>query len=106
MKTDMSIFMNACTSGDVDTFDRLLNHHYRKFTRFYKVLKEYASLITKIKYEFKTKYTFEADVIFDTKRNMEVIKRDVESEMIKRNVDGDVEVIKKGLRIKIRLQEL
>ena len=105
MKQEMSDYMNAMTSSDLETLEKIISLQYRKFVKFYKLVKDYSGLISKVKYEFNSPSSLDVVLTFNTKRNLENIKKELESSMEKNSYDGIVESVKKGLFISIKLDE-
>ena len=95
MKKSMDSYINDMTSGNLDTLEKIISVQYRKFVRFYNLINEYSSLISKLKYEFNSPSSLDVLLYLDTKRDLNKLCDEIESKMSDNSYDGDVSVVKK-----------
>lgn len=105
MKQDMTEYLNNMTSGSFDTLEKIISLQYRKFVRFYKLVKEYSSLITKLKYTFVDGSTLNIVLVMDPSADMKSIKKELESSIKKSQYEGSIKIQKKNFIISLTLQE-
>ena len=93
------------TSGDLETLEKIISLQCKKFVRFYKLIKEYSGLISKIKYEFNSASSLDILLYLETKRDPKKICDEIESSMQESGYDGNVSVVKKNIFISLFLDE-
>ena len=105
MKKDMIEYLSALSSNDYDAFEKIISLQYRKFVRFYKLVREYSDIISKIKYDFKSPSSLDVVLNFDTKKNISSIKKELESSMKESEYEGEIKLLRKNMYISISLEE-
>lgn len=105
MKCDMAEYLNVLSSGNFDTFEQIISLQYRKFVRFYKLVKKYSHLIDKLKYRFYDASSLDVVMNMDSSSDMKDIKKDLESSMKRNGYDGSIKIQKHNLYISIMLTE-
>lgn len=105
MKKDMTEYFNSLTLGNMDALDVLISFQYRKFVRFYKLIRDYSDLITKVRYEFKSNDSLDIMMTFDSKRSLKSIKDELESSMAKSKYEGKIRIQKKNVYMSLFLDE-
>ena len=105
MKKSMTSYINDMTSGNLDTLEKIISKQYRKFVRFYNLIREYSSLISKLKYEFNSDSSLDILLYFETKRDLKNICSEIESKMDDSEYDGGITVSKKTMYISLILDE-
>ena len=93
------------TSGNLDTLEKIVSKQYRKFIRFYNLIREYSELVSKVKYEFNSDSSLDILLYFDTKRNLKSICSEIESKMDDSEYEGSIELSKKTIYISLILDE-
>ena len=101
----MECYINDMTSGDLETLEKIISLQYKKFVRFYKLIKEYSGLISKLKYEFNSASSLDILLYLETKRDPEKIRDEIECSMRESEYDGTVSVVKKNIFISLFLDE-
>lgn len=105
MKKDMIEYLNTLSSNDFDVFEQIISLQYRKFVRFYRLVREYSEMISKIKYEFNSPSSLDVVLSFDTSKNLSSIKKELESSMKKSEYEGEIKLSKKNMYISLTLIE-
>ena len=105
MKKSMTQYINDMTSGDLETLEKIISFQYKKFVRFYKLIREYSGLISKLKYEFNSTSSLDVLLYMDTKRDLQKLCDEIESAMQKSEYDGAVSVVNKNIFISLVLDE-
>lgn len=105
MKKDVVDYMNELTSSNLNSLEQLISLQYRKFIQFYRLVKDYSDIITKVKYEFNSPSSLDVVLIFDTKRDLKDIKKELISSMEKSKYNGSIKVVKKSIYMSIILDE-
>lgn len=98
-------YVNEMTEGDLESLHTLITVHYKKFIKFYDLVKEYSDIISKIEYEFNSSSALDVAISFNTKMKLDDIKIDVGNKMMNSNYIGVIEVNNKKLLISITLDE-
>ena len=101
----MTEYMNQLTSSSLDNLAIIISCQYRKFCMFYKLVSEYSALITKVKYEFKSISSLDVVLVFKTKRDLNVIRSELESAMEEYGYEGTLTNDKKNIYMSIHLEE-
>ena len=105
MTKSMTEYLNDLTSSDLNTLDQIITLQYRKFVRFYKLIKDYSDNIKKVKYEFSSSSSLDILIVFNTKKNLELAEQGLLSSMESNGYDGDVKTDNKNLYMSIVLDE-
>lgn len=105
MKKSMSDYLNAMTSGKLENFENIISHQYRKFKKFYYMIKDYSESITKVKYEFLDKHTLNVSLTFETKRRLSDIKKELESSIEGTDYQCEFKISKKVMKLAITYKE-
>lgn len=105
MKKEMSDYINGMTENNLETLEQIITLQYRKFIQFYKLVKEYSGIITKVKYQFISPSSLDVLLVLNTKRDLSNLKKELEKSMEKSKYDGSVKVVKKNIFISIILEE-
>lgn len=106
MKNDMAEYLNALASGNFDTFEQIISLQYRKFVRFYKLVKQYSRSIDKLKYHFHDAESLDVVLNMESGSDMKDIKKELESSMERNGYDGSIKIQKNNLHISIVLAEV
>ena len=105
MKADMAEYLNALVSDDFDTFEQIISLQYRKFTRFYKLVKNYSSQIEKLRYSFTDPSSLDITLYMNDNTDMKELKNDIETSMERNGYEGILRIQKKNLHMSIILAE-
>jgi hypothetical protein len=98
-------YINDLSDSNLETLEQIISLQYRKFIRFYQLIEKYSGIIKKVQYEFISPSSLDVVLIFDTKRKLENIKKEIDDEMEKLKYDGSTEVKKKTIAMSIVLDE-
>ena len=79
----------------------IISCQYRKFTKFYKSIRNYSSYITKIKYEFFTPEYLNLSVTFDIDKSLSDIKKELESSISGNGYDCKIKIKGKQMKFSI-----
>ena len=102
----MTEYMNSLTGDNLDTLEKIISHQYRKFVRFYFLVKEYSDIIDKLCYEFNSESSLDIIIKFKSKKDdLKSIKKELDKMISKNDYIGSVEIIKKDMMISISMEE-
>jgi len=105
MNKDYFSYVNDMTEGNLESLYQLISLQYKKFVRFYNLVKDYSSIVSKIKYEFKSSSSLDVEIYFNTKRKLENIKEEFDEKILNSDYTGNIEVGKNKLLMSIILDE-
>lgn len=105
MKNDMLEYIDGLASGDLDTFEQLISHQYRKFIKFYRLVEGYSSSIHNLKYEFNSPVSLNVVLVLGTKKAADKIKPELESAIEKSDYTGVITIDGKEISISIEFDE-
>lgn len=104
MKKSLTEYLSVLTNADVDIFEEILSKKYRKFIKFFTLVKDYTEYISKLEYELSdsdtlcVKIVFTKSVSFDDKQEMINGWRDIGYQV-------DSKISGKKMRLQIRYAE-
>ena len=64
MKKSLTEYASALSNSRMEVLEELICKKYRKFIRFFRLMKDYSEYITKLDYEFTDKDTLSINVSF------------------------------------------
>lgn len=105
MREDMAEFLNAMTLGDLDTFEEIISHQYKKFVKFYKIVKKFASSIERLKYEFDSSESLNVVITLEDDADRKAIKSHIQKSIDGSKYEGNVRMSKSNLYISLTLVE-
>lgn len=62
MKKSMTDYVSALSGSNMEVFEDIIANKYRKFVKFFKIMKDYSEYITKLNYEFSDKNTLSIEI--------------------------------------------
>ena len=105
MKKDMLEYIDGLASGDLETFEQIISHQYKKFVRFYRLVENYSSYINSLKYEFNSPVSLDVILVLNTNKNADKIKPELELSIENSDYTGTVDIQGKNLHISIEFDE-
>ena len=74
MKATLTEFISVLSKKNRKTLEDLLANKYRKFIKFFYLMKDYTDNIEKLKYNFSSKEILNIDIIFSKKVDVDLKK--------------------------------
>ena len=105
MEKNYFSYVNEITEGNLESLYQLISLQYKKFVRFYSLVKDYSSLITKVKYEFNSPSSLDVVLYFQTTKKLATIKKEFDDKIANSDYSGTIEVGKNKLSMSIVLDE-
>lgn len=105
MREDMAEYLNAMTMGDLDTLEEIISHQYRKFVRFYKIVKRYSSSIAKLKYDFRGSSSLDVVLILEKGVEPKTIKSGLQNAIDVSKYEGSLKIAKNCIHVSLTLEE-
>ena len=75
MKATLTEFISVLSKKNRKTLEDLLANKYRKFIKFFYLMKDYTDNIEKLKYNFSSKEILNIDIIFSKKVDVDLKKK-------------------------------
>jgi hypothetical protein len=104
MKQSLTEYASALSGSSIELLEEIVGTKYRKFIRFYEILKDQSEAIKKMEYEFSDKtelsvnVTFTKSVSLDSKQDL-IAKMEQAGYQISSKIDG------KKMKLKIKYKE-
>ena len=105
MNQNMAEYLNAMTLGDLDSLEEIISHQYRKFVRFYKLVKKFSSAIVKLKYEFGDASSLSVVLTMESASDAKELKSYLDKTLGENDYEGSASVNKKTVNVSVILQE-
>lgn len=105
MNKVMTEYINSMTGNSIETLEKIISLQYRKFIRFYRLVEGYSDTINNIEYEFNSSSSLDVILSFNTKKNLDNIKEELELSMEKNCYNGIIKVTNKRIFMSIILDE-
>lgn len=104
MKKSLTEYVSALTGTDMEAFEDIIVTKYKKFLKFYEIIKEYSDNVTELEYEFSDDNTLSVNVSFD--KDIKIDKDELISDMESSGYVVEKSKIKsKKIKLKITYDE-
>ena len=104
MNESLTDYAAALSGSDMDTLDDIITHKYRKFLKFFSLVRDHTSEIKKLEYEFTAADTLAISITFTKKVSLSD-KMDMICDMEKSGYKIDATYTGKKVKLKIKYPE-
>lgn len=104
MKATLTEFISVLSKKDRKILEDLLSNKYRKFIKFFYLVKDYTESIDKIKYNFSDKTVLNVDITFKKKVDID-LKKDLLESMEEHGYSIEHKLTDKKLKMVITYDE-
>ena len=104
MKKSLTEYASALSGSSIECLEEIVGKKYKKFIRFYDILKDQSEYIKKMEYEFTDIDELSVSVTFTKSVSLDD-KKDLISEMKKAGYKIDAKITGKKVKLKITYKE-
>lgn len=101
MKASLTTFISNLSDDNFEVFEEIVLHKYKKFIKFYWLVKPYSEEITKMKYNFSSQNILDVDITFTKKIDMSII----EEKLNESEYDVECKIEKNKMKLNITCDE-
>ena len=98
-------YLSSMSNNDFDKLESIIKNHYRKFLRFYHVLRDYSEECKAFEYEFTSKNKLEAVIKFKKGTDIDDIVSNIQKSLDDNNYEGNIKSKNNKVKIIIELEE-
>lgn len=102
MKKSMTEYLSSMSGNNIDKLESIIKNHYKKFLRFYNILKNHSDDCKSFEYEFTSKNKLEVIIKFKKHADIDSIVKNIQTSIDDNKYDGSI--TNKNNKVKIILE--